>query len=130
MAVMDYRTRDGRTDYGFSIEFQPGIGWRVYVVFDPFRKGQDDSPSLPYQRLDTDGRRYVDWPSQLDNLGDAKTVAGLWVELVQRYQRAQEQHNFYVDLIQRYRHAQEQRRDDNETAKDPNASSESASDAA
>jgi hypothetical protein len=130
MAVMDYQTQNGLADYGFSIEFQPGKGWRVYIVFDPFSKGQDDSPQFPYQSLDSDGRRYVDWPSTLENLGDARTVAGLWAEMTQRYQRAREVHERYAELIQRYLRAQERRRDDDEAAKDPNASSAPSSDAA
>jgi hypothetical protein len=35
MAVMNYRTQDGCADYGFSIEFEPDKGWRIYIVFDP-----------------------------------------------------------------------------------------------
>jgi len=32
MVVMDYRTQDRLTDYGFSIEFQSDIGWRAYII--------------------------------------------------------------------------------------------------
>jgi hypothetical protein len=117
MVVMHYRTQDGLADYGFSIEFQPDRGWRVYVVFDPFHKGQDDSPKLPYQSKDDNGHRYVDWPSKFDSLGDAKTVAELWAELAQRYQRVQEERDVYVELIQRYQRTQEQKRGNNEAAK-------------
>ncbi len=91
MAVMDYRTQDGLADYGFSIEFQSDAGWRVYIIFQPFHQGHDDSLQLPYQSIDGDGRRYVNWSSKLDSLGDAKTVAALWAELIQRYQPSQEQ---------------------------------------
>jgi hypothetical protein len=90
MTVMDYRTRDGFTDYGFAIDFQPDIGWRVYIVFQSFRQGNDDSPPLPYQSIDPTGRRYVDWSEKLDNLEDAKKVAARWAELVQGYRRDQE----------------------------------------
>ncbi|MDT7718141.1 MAG: hypothetical protein QOH09_4133 [Pseudonocardiales bacterium] len=75
MAVMDYQTRDGLTYYGFSIDFEPGIGWRVYIIFQPFHQGHDDSLQLPYQARDNTGRRYVDWSEKIDNLADAKTVA-------------------------------------------------------
>ncbi len=34
MVVRDYRTQDGLADYGFSIEFQSDVGWRVYIIFD------------------------------------------------------------------------------------------------
>jgi hypothetical protein len=63
----------------------------VYIVFQPFHQGRDGSLSLPYQAIDGNGRSYVDWPEKLDHLGDAKTVAGLWAEGAQRYQRTQEQ---------------------------------------
>jgi hypothetical protein len=87
MAVLDYLTRDGLTDYGFSIEFDPNLGWRVYIVFQPLYGAHDYSVQLPYQSVDDKGRRYVDWSPKLDSLGDAKTVAALWAELVHRYQR-------------------------------------------
>ncbi|MGH3478163.1 MAG: hypothetical protein ACRDRY_01305 [Pseudonocardiaceae bacterium] len=90
MAVMDYRTQDGLADYGFAIEFQPNGGWRVYIIFLPLHQDYDDGRQLPYQSIDRHGRRYVNWSSKLDSLGEAKTVAALWAELVQRYQRSQE----------------------------------------
>ena len=90
MAVMDYRTQDGLADYGFSIEFQPDVGWRVYIIFQSFYQYHDDSPQLPYQSIDCNGRRYVDWSAKLNILGDARTVAALWPELIQRNQLAQE----------------------------------------
>ena len=91
MAVMDYRTRDGLAEYGFSIEFQSNMGWRVYIIFEPIRQGHNDSLTLSYQCIECDGRRYVDWPSKLDSLGEAKTVAALWAEFAERYHRTQEQ---------------------------------------
>jgi hypothetical protein len=86
MAVMDYRTQDGLADYGFAIESQMDGGWRVYIIFKPFYENQDDNSQLPHQSIDSDGRRYVNWPSKLGNLGEARTVAALWAELIHRYQ--------------------------------------------
>lgn len=100
MAVMQYQTRDGLADYGFSIEFYPVVGWRIYVIFDPFPK-YEDGMDLPYQSVDDDGRRYVDWVPKLENLSDAKTVASLWAELTQRYHRSRQLHTTQLDLIQR-----------------------------
>jgi hypothetical protein len=100
MIVMGYRTQDGLADYGFSIEFQSNVGWRVYIVFDPFHQGHHHNVDLPYQAIDHGGRRYVDWSSKISNLGDAKTVAEVWAELTHRHQRTQEQHALYVKLIQ------------------------------
>lgn len=87
MAVMDYRTQDGLAEYGFSIEFQPDVGWRVYIIFDPFHHSHNESLRLPYQSTDHNGRRYVDWSSKLNSLGEAKTIAALWAELTERCQR-------------------------------------------
>jgi hypothetical protein len=91
MAVMDYRTQDGLDHYGFAIEFRSDVGWRVYIVFHPFCRDHDDSLQLPYQSVDGNGRRYVNWSAKLDSLGDAKTVAALWAELIRRHQYIEEQ---------------------------------------
>jgi hypothetical protein len=91
MAVMNYRTQDGLADYAFSIEFQSDVGWRTYIIFQLTRQGHDDSVQLPYQSIDHNGRRYVDWSAKIDSLGDAKTVAEFWAELIQRYHRVKEQ---------------------------------------
>ncbi|MGH3274479.1 MAG: hypothetical protein ACRDQX_01820 [Pseudonocardiaceae bacterium] len=87
MTVMDYRTRDGLADYGFSIEFQSTLGWRAYIVFQPPSQDSDNKSPCPYQATDHSGRSYVDWPAKLDSLGEAKTVAALWAEINERYQR-------------------------------------------
>jgi hypothetical protein len=99
MTVMSYRTQDGLADYGFSIEFESSKGWQIYIVFEPFHAGNNNSHKLPYQSVE-DGRRRVDWSSKLDSLGEAKTVAALWAELAQRYQCTEEQHAFYVTMIE------------------------------
>lgn len=91
MAVMRYQTQDGFVDYGFAMEFQSDVGWRVYIIFQPLCQGNDDCLHLPYQAIDCNGRCYVNWSSRLDSLGDAQTVAALWAELVQGYQRIQKQ---------------------------------------
>jgi hypothetical protein len=88
---MDYRTRDGLAEYGFSLEFRRDIGWRVYIVFQPSCHNDAGNLQLPYQSIDGDRRCYVNWSSRLDSLGDAKTVAALWAELVQRHQPTQQQ---------------------------------------
>lgn len=106
MAVMAYRTRDGLADYGFAIDYQPSVGWRVYIVFQPVRQVEDGGLTLPYQAIDSDGRRYVNWPEKLDNLGDAKVVAELWAEMIQNYRRDQERR----ELIECYQRSQERRR--------------------
>lgn len=91
MAVMDYRTQDGLADYGFSIEFQPDAGWRAYIIFQSFHQGHDDSRRFPYEAIHGNGRRYVDWSARLNSLGEARTVAALWAELIHRYKPGQGQ---------------------------------------
>lgn len=109
MAVMEYWTKDGLVDFGFSIEFLSRLGWRVYIILDPFHRGHDHNLDLPYQSIDDDGRRYVDWSSTLDSLGDARTVAGIWAELAYRDHRSKKEHARYVELIQRHRRNQKQK---------------------
>src|SRR5262249_14310743 len=87
MAILAYRTQDGLADYGFSIEFLPDIGWRIYIVFAPGHQNEGESPRFPYQATDKHGRDYVDWSARIENLGEAKVVAELWAELTRCYQR-------------------------------------------
>ena len=100
--VVVCHTKNGLAHFGFSIEFQPDIGWRVYIVFDPFRRDRDHPLDLPYQSIDNTGRRYVDWSPKIDTLDEAKTVARIWAELAQRDQRAQEERALYIELIQHH----------------------------
>ncbi len=89
MAVMHYRTRDGLADYGFAIEYEADGSWRVCIVFQPIYQSHHRNMNLPHQSIDDKGRCYVDWPAKIDSLGDAKTVAALWAELIHNYQCAQ-----------------------------------------
>lgn len=88
MVVMAYTTQDRLADYGFSIEFQSGTGWRVYIVFLPYHQNHNEGSRLPYLSTDRKGRRYVDWSAEIDSLGEARTVAELWAEIAQSYQHA------------------------------------------
>jgi len=98
MTVVDYHTRDGLAEFGFSIEFRSNIGWRVYIIFDPFSWGNPQGMDLPYQSVDHAGRRYVNWSSRVDTLGEARTVAEIWAELVQHAQR---ERSMRIEKIQR-----------------------------
>ncbi|MEO7196739.1 MAG: hypothetical protein ABIZ05_18275 [Pseudonocardiaceae bacterium] len=88
MAVFFYQTQDGQADYGFSIEYEHKEGWRIYIVFESPRRGNDGNPQFPYQATAEDGRSYVDWPPTLDHLGDAKEVAAFWAEIGEHHQAA------------------------------------------
>lgn len=85
MVVMAYRTQDRVADFGFSLEFQPEIGWRVYIVFLPVN---DQELCFPYQSADRNGRHYVDWAARIGSLGEARIVAELWAEIARRYQHS------------------------------------------
>jgi hypothetical protein len=78
--VMDYPTRDGRAEYGFSIEFQPDGSWRIYIVIQPPRRNCENNSKFPYLVAYDERRPYVNWPAKIDNLSDAKKVAQLWAE--------------------------------------------------
>ncbi|MGH3853697.1 MAG: hypothetical protein ACRDR6_09375 [Pseudonocardiaceae bacterium] len=88
MAVFFYQTQDGQADYGFSIEYKPKEGWRIYIVFQSLRRGSDENPQFPYRATGEDGRSYVDWSTRLDHLGDAKEVAVFWSEIGGHHQAA------------------------------------------
>ena len=66
MAVMDYRTQDGLADYGFSIEFQSNRGWRIYIIFQSCYQGRNEGMQSPYEGIDDNGRRYVNWSAKLE----------------------------------------------------------------
>lgn len=88
MAVMDYRSQDGFASYAFSIEFNPDMGWRIYIVFRPLYQGGEETSKRPYEAIDGSGRCYINWPTKLNNLADARTVAELWAENAEHYARA------------------------------------------
>lgn len=88
MAVMAYTTQDRLAHYGFSIEFRPDAGWRVYIAFLPCQGSHDENSFLPYLSIDRDKRRYVNWSARIDSLGEARTVAELWAEITQSHLRA------------------------------------------
>src|SRR4051812_41117216 len=78
-----YRTKDGRADYVFTIEQQPGGDYRVYLALQPER-------SLSYTThllTDRQGRRFICWTRSIRTLTDARRVAAAWADNTQRYSR-------------------------------------------
>ena len=102
----------------------------MYILFDSFRKGQYNGPQSPYEALDNDGRRYVDWRSKLDSPADARKVAELWAELVHGDQQARTEYDLYVELIQQYMRTEGRKGGVDETDKNPNGSGRPRPDAA
>lgn len=72
MAVMNYRTQDGRADYGFSIEFRPTkVGGFTLFRSVPGQRRQQHATSLPSLRPRTASRGLA---TEARNLGDARTI--------------------------------------------------------
>ena len=84
--VLNYRTKDGQTDYRFSFEEQRDSTWRAYIVRQPSYQGRSEGAHITH-RLSDEGRKYVCWDSPLRSLSQAKSVASLWADLTQRYIR-------------------------------------------
>lgn len=82
-----YRTRDGRTDYGFLFERQGDGSYRIYILSQP-GYGSRASDNHSTHRLRDGNRYYVCWNAPIQTLDDAKTVAALWADKTQEYIRA------------------------------------------
>lgn len=81
-----YRTKDGRADYGFSIEQLPDSTWRAYIESQP-SYGERDRGGHPTHRLSDGTRMYVCWTQPLKTEEDARTIAALWADATQEYIR-------------------------------------------
>lgn len=81
-----YRTRDGRADYGFSIERQSDGTYRPYIASQP-DYGSRSAGAHETHRLSDGGRKFVCWDRALHSEEEARTVAGLWADATQNYIR-------------------------------------------
>jgi hypothetical protein len=84
--ILYYRTRDGRADYVFQIEWVDG-GHRAYIVSMPSYGNRDTSLHTTH-RLISGGRHYVCWSQPLATIDEAKTVIALWSDFTQEYIRS------------------------------------------
>jgi hypothetical protein len=82
-----YRTRDGRADYGFSIERQSGGTYRPYVASQPNYGSSSTGDHETHRLTGSGGRKYVCWDRPLHSEEEAKTVAALWADATQNYIR-------------------------------------------
>ncbi len=82
--VIYYRTKDGRADYGFSIERQPDGSYRAYIVSHPSYGRRDTSLHVTH-RLQDGSRYYVCWTNRLETEQQARQVAALWADATQEY---------------------------------------------
>lgn len=81
-----YRTKDGRADYGFSVERQGNGTYRPYITSQPSYCGRADDAHSTH-RLTDGGRQYVCWTHQLQSEAEAKQVAAKWADATQEYIR-------------------------------------------
>ena len=82
--LINYRTKDGRADYTFSLEYQDG-GYRAYIVGMPSYGGRSEDIHITHRSVDKDRRYYVCWSKPLYTLEDLKKVVALWSDLSQTY---------------------------------------------
>lgn len=82
-----YRTRDGRADYGFSIERQGNNTYRAYIASQPSYGSRATGPHDTHRLTDSGGRTYVCWTRPLRSEADARAVAAAWADATQEYIR-------------------------------------------
>lgn len=85
--IIYYRTRDGRADYGFSIERQSGGTYRAYIVTQPSYGSRATGAHDTHRLTDSGGRTYVCWTRSLRSEADARAVAAAWADATQEYIR-------------------------------------------
>jgi hypothetical protein len=81
-----YRTKDGRADYGFSIEQQNDGSLRAYIENMP-SYGSRDTSLLTTHRLTDGNRHYVCWSKSIYDPEAMKSVVALWSDATQKYIR-------------------------------------------
>ena len=77
--VIYYRTRDGKADYGFSIERKPNGSYLAYIVSTP-----EGARGAPHVLSDRRGR-YVCWSGPLRSVEETRAVAAMWADNMQEY---------------------------------------------
>ena len=81
-----YRTKDGRADYGFSVERQANGAYRSYITNQPGYGGRAEDCHSTH-RLTDGSRKYVCWTHELRSEAEAKQVAAMWADATQEYIR-------------------------------------------
>ncbi len=88
--MLYYRTRDGRADYGFSIERQPDGSYRPYITAQPGYGTRSSGPHETHRLTGPGGRKFVCWDRLLHSEAAARKVAAMWADATQRYIRSGE----------------------------------------
>lgn len=79
-----YRTKDGRTDYGFSIEQQSDGSLRAFIASMP-GYGSRSTDAHTTHRLTDNGRHFICWNKKLYDEDELKSVISLWSDATQEY---------------------------------------------
>lgn len=83
-----YRTKDGRADYGFSIERQSSGEYRAYITSQPSYQGREDDGHASHRYTDSrDNRKFICFEGNVKSEADAKKVAAVWADRTQEYIR-------------------------------------------
>lgn len=85
MSKIYYRTKDGRSDYGFSFERLSNGSIRPYIDSMPSYGNRGTGLHTTHRLTDSSGRYYVCWDSPLTDVEDVKQVVSLWSDLTQEY---------------------------------------------
>lgn len=88
MTKVIYRTKDGRADYGFSLERQADGEVRAYITSQPSYAGREQDGHSTHRYTDSrDQRHYICFTGSLRSEADAKKVAAAWADRTQEYIR-------------------------------------------
>jgi hypothetical protein len=79
-----YRTKDGRADYGFSLEEQNDGSLRAYVESMPSYGSRSTSLHTTH-RLTDGNRHYVCWSEDINDEDGLKEVVASWSDKTQEY---------------------------------------------
>lgn len=79
-----YRTKDGRADYGFTLEEQNDGSLRAYVDSMPSYGSRSTSLHTTH-RLTDGGRHYICWDRKIYNEESLKAVVASWSDKTQEY---------------------------------------------
>jgi hypothetical protein len=78
-----YRTKDGRGDFGFTIQQLGGGEYRVYITSYPTEAAR----CRALHRLSDGHGAYICWSAPLRTEDEARRVAAAWADRVQDYLR-------------------------------------------
>lgn len=81
--VIYYRTKNGRSDYGFNIARLGNGQFRIYIVSQP-SYGSRSTGAHPTHRLN-DGRPYICWDSPITSEEQARQIAAIWADKTEDY---------------------------------------------